>query len=100
MLSTPVGSPPGARTTPFETLTAGAGFAVAGAVAAGVVETPEALSTTAAITLSLAPAFLRAMSPFADVSYLPGDELIVVTIRSAERPAFTILVTDSLLIGC
>ena len=67
-----------------------------GAPAAGVA--PEALRMMVATVLSPAPAFLRAMSALAEVSYLPGEELMVATRRSSERPALRSFRTESLVI--
>src|SRR5262252_5202763 len=69
-------------------------------LAAGTAETAGgvALVTIAAITLSLAPADFRAISPPAVVSYAPGEELMVETIKSSERPALQSLMIESLFI--
>jgi len=56
--------------------------------------------STAEITLLSAPAFLSAVRASAEVSYLPGDASIVVTIRSSDSPAFKSLMTASLFISC
>src|ERR1700683_5351973 len=56
--------------------------------------------STAEITLLSAPAFLSAVRASAEVSYLPGDASMVVTIKSSDRPALTSLMTASLFIAC
>src|SRR3974390_3628025 len=100
MLSTPAGGAPGASTTwliPVVSVFPWGGPAGAGALS---VE-PDALRIMAATTLSPAPAFLRAMIALADVSYFPGDELMVVTISSSESFALMSLTTASLFsISC
>jgi hypothetical protein len=58
---------------------------------------PAALAMMAETTLSLTPALFRAIMPSGDVSYIPGVVLMVETIRSSDNPAFTNLMTASLL---
>src|SRR5208282_6008237 len=55
--------------------------------------------STAEITLLSAPAFLSAVRASAEVSYLPGDASMVVTIRSSDSPAFSNLMTAALFIS-
>src|SRR5215831_520012 len=94
MVSTPSGRAPGERATAGDAPVADPGVGAAGA---GAVPAPEALRIMAAMTLSPAPAFLRAMRAFVEVSYVPGEELMVLTTRSSERPALISLTTESLL---
>src|SRR5580658_8126616 len=56
--------------------------------------------STAEITLLSAPAFLNAVRASAEVSYLPGDASMVVTIKSSDSPAFSSLMTAALFISC
>src|SRR5215469_16492398 len=104
MLSTPAGGPPEASTTWL--IPVGSVFPWGGPAVAGELSTepdgfePDALRIMAATTWSLAPAFLRAIIASADVSYLPGEELTVATIRSPDSPALSSFKTESLLSTC
>src|SRR4051812_44010440 len=60
----------------------------------------EDLETSATTILSPAPAALSATSASAEVSYVPGEELIAAAMTSSESPALIILMTPSLFSVC